>query len=117
MAKKKAAQEGGDPPRGVNKSEAVRRYAAEHPDAAPREIADALSKDGLNVTAQFVSQIKYQSRRTGPRTAGRGLAAKSRGRKAGPLTADELMLVRGLLKQLGGEARLLEALEVLRQLQ
>ena len=41
MAKKKAAQEGGDVQRSVNKSEAVRRYAAEHPSAMPREIADA----------------------------------------------------------------------------
>ena len=67
MAKKKAAQEGGDVQRSANKSEAVRRYAAEHPSAMPREIAVALKQEGLDVSAQFVSQIKYQSRLAGPR--------------------------------------------------
>jgi len=119
MAKKKAAQEGEDVQRSVNKSEAVRRYAAEHPEAMPRQIADALNQEGLDVTAQFVSQIKYQSKLTGPRTSSRsrGRANKARGRKLGPLTADELMQVKTLLERLGGEARLAEALDVLRQLQ
>ena len=47
---------------------------------------------------------------------GRGRSGKTRSRKGGPLTADELVQVRMLVEQLGGEARLVEALEVLRQL-
>lgn len=44
--------------RKVNKTKAVREYLASHPESAPREVADALSKQGVPVKSQYVSAIK-----------------------------------------------------------
>lgn len=41
----------------VSKAEAVRRYHAEHPDAGPKEISEALAKKGVEVTAGRVSGV------------------------------------------------------------
>jgi len=45
-------------PRGtVSKAEAIRQYKAEHPDLGPKEIAAALTKQGVEVTAGRVSAV------------------------------------------------------------
>jgi hypothetical protein len=42
---------------GTSKAEAVRQYHKEHPDAGPKEIAEALTKKGVEVTAGRVSAV------------------------------------------------------------
>lgn len=116
MAKKKADSDSAT----VNKSKAVRDYVTANPDAMPKEVADALTKDGVDVSAQFVSQIKYQMKLSGSRKAGEkrggGRSAGGRGRGQGPLTADELIKVKNLVDELGGEDRVQEALTLLKKL-
>lgn len=50
MAKKKAAG-------GVNKSEIIRAYKSENPNAKPKEIVEAMAAAGVTVTAQTVSTV------------------------------------------------------------
>lgn len=40
-----------------SKAKAIRAYKAGHPDAGPKEIAEALGKDGVEVTAGRVSAV------------------------------------------------------------
>lgn len=66
MAKKAAS--------GVNKSELIRQYKQEHPDAGPTAIVEALGQQGVKVTPAFVSTVlsnaKRKTRRRGARRAG-----------------------------------------------
>lgn len=50
----KAAESKGN---GTSKAEAVRQFKAEHPDLGPKEIAEALTKKGVEVTAGRVSAV------------------------------------------------------------
>lgn len=60
----------------VNKSDAIRQYKAEHPDAKPKQIAEALTQQGIAVKPHMVSTVLYnQKRAEGGKLKGR------RGRK------------------------------------
>lgn len=116
MAKKKA--------RG-NKSQAIRDYLAENPQATASEIVPALKKQGFKVSPGLVSQVKSTSgpkrgRRKGAKKKGtrkKGPARAGRPAAAGGLSLSDLQEAKRLADQLGGvqEARAaLEALEELR---
>lgn len=105
----------------VNKSEAVRDYAAAHPNAKPAEIAAAMAEMGIQVTPQAVSTIKYQAskKKGAPKRRGRprktavakSTAAPARG------TVTDLMAAKQLADQVGGVEKaknLLDALAKLR---
>lgn len=42
----------------MTKSAAIREYLAKHPSASPADVAKALSKNGVKVTPQLVSNVK-----------------------------------------------------------
>jgi hypothetical protein len=42
----------------VNKSQAIRDYLKEHPDTGSKDVADALTKQGIEVSPNFVAIIK-----------------------------------------------------------
>ena len=46
----------------VNKTQAVRDYAKAHPEATSGEIAAALNKKGIKITANYAANIKSQSK-------------------------------------------------------
>ena len=48
---------------GPNKSKAIRDYYNAHPTAKPKEVAEALSKEGITVTPAFVSTIRSTSKK------------------------------------------------------
>ena len=56
---------------GTNKSAAIRDYAAANPAAKPREIAEALTAQGIPVTSHIVSQVLYNAKKKGGGTAPR----------------------------------------------
>ncbi len=43
---------------GVNKSKAIRDYFKSHKKAKPQEVVDALAKQGITTTANYVSNLK-----------------------------------------------------------
>ena len=60
MAKAKTSKP--KPGKKVNKSAAIRDYKASHPDAKPKEIAEALTaKHGVTITASAVSTTLYNA--------------------------------------------------------
>jgi hypothetical protein len=68
--------------RKINKSEKVRDYLAEHPDAGPTDVANALKRYGISVA--LVSAIKSKGKTGGPkRRKAKAMKRRSlRGRKA-----------------------------------
>jgi hypothetical protein len=57
-------QRGGQTMPNGSKAQAVRQYIADHPDAKPQEVADALTAQGVEVGARYVSGGCPESRRT-----------------------------------------------------
>jgi len=74
MGKKKAAE-------GPNKSELIRAYKAENPNAKPKEIVEALGKQGITVTPQTVSTVLTNAKKKGDAVGNGGKQGKRRGRK------------------------------------
>lgn len=76
MGKKKAVKSGGatiavtedaGPPaeKKVNKSALIRAYLADHAEAKPKEVVEALAKQGVTVTGNAVSMLKTNDKKKG----------------------------------------------------
>lgn len=99
---------------GPNKSLAIRDYKAAHDDAGPKDIAAALSKDGVKVTAGFVSTVLSNDRRKD------GKVKKRRGRRpaaaAGQDALTNLIQAKKIVDQMGGIEPARKALDALAKL-
>ena len=122
MAKKKS--------QGVSKSQAIRDYLAEHPDAKASTIRPALAERGIDVSLALVGQIKQRMKESG----GSGISTspakkrtvkkKSAGRKAtrkkatsrNALSAENLVEAKKLVDDLGGIDQARQALKYLEKL-
>jgi len=106
MAKKKAGEDSR-----VNKTQMVREYLNEQPNAMPKDVSEALKEKGVEVSPQIVSQIKYQLRLVG------ALGRRASGRSAiEGLSADDLLKVKVLTDEIGGPQNMERALEILKKL-
>lgn len=56
---------------GVNKTEEIKRYMAEHPEDGPKAVAEALTARGIPMSAGYVSTIKAAAKRGSKPAAGR----------------------------------------------
>lgn len=108
--------------RGANKSEAIRGYLEQHPNATPKEITAALKAQGIEASPGLISVIKYGGKGKG---AGNGRRKKvaHRGGAAGGgrpvttrLSAEDLFAVKNLAEQLGGIQEVRSALDALERL-
>ena len=98
---------------GSNKSAAIRDYKAANPTAAPKEIAESLSKTGLPVSAQFVSTVL--SNANGGKVGKRG--PKPGRPVAVPLdNIQQLIQVKKFVDQLGGVANARATIDALAQI-
>lgn len=114
----------------VNKSQMIRDYMKENPQAKPLEVATAMQEQGFQVTAQFVSTVKSnakKSTKTGRRGRPAGStkkpAAKATGGakaatkvKSSEVTLDSLLNAKKLVQEMGGIEQARSALTVLEQL-
>ena len=86
----------------VNKSLEIRSYMNENPKAKPREVVDALKEKGVDVSAQFVSTVKSNSKKSvGVKRRGRPVGSTKKTPAAGKaVTAKggETVSVQSLLK-------------------
>jgi hypothetical protein len=107
MAKKAAAAV-----EGLSKSEAIRTFKNENPDAGPKAISAALAADGMKVTPAFVSTVLSNDKRKSG-TIGRG-----RGRRAGggDSSVDNLIQAKKLAEQMGGIEQARAALNALERI-
>jgi uncharacterized membrane protein len=123
MAKKKADETTAAVDKPKSKAQSIRDALAAQPKAMPKEIADKLTAEGISVTANEVSQAKYQIK----------LAKKKRRQKAAPKAADAapsaaaapagdlvsvaaLQKAKKLVQELGGVKEARQALVALAQL-
>jgi hypothetical protein len=99
---------------GPSKSDAIRKYQAAHEDAGPKGIAEALSKDGIKVSAAFVSTVLSNDRkRAGKRRRRKG--SRKPGPAKGGLMA-KLVQAKSLVREMGGIKQAQEALDALAKL-
>jgi hypothetical protein len=108
----------------VNKSQAVRDYAKAHPEATSGEIAAALGKKGIKITANYAANIKSQSkkkRRTtkAPKQAAETVTAvveEKPIKTADMVTVEQVKKVADLMKMLGGFRGVDRVLEMVKEL-
>lgn len=100
---------------GPNKSNAIRNYKANHSDAGPKEIAEALGKDGVKVTPAFVSTVLSNDKRKGG-NGRRRRRGRRPGRPGGNKTMATLIQAKKLAEQMGGIERARRALNALSKL-
>ena len=108
----------------TNKSQAIRDYKKAHPSHKPAKIAEALDRQGIKVSAQFVSTILSTSKKKkkiGKPGRPKGSAAK---RKQQPVNQvsnsdvsfDSLLKVKQIVIEMGGIPQARAALRALEQL-
>jgi hypothetical protein len=89
---------------GQNRSAAIRAYKDKNPDARPKAIAEGLAKDGVKVTAGYVSTVLSNERRKG---------GKRRKKRAGAKAYADLVQAKRLSDAMGGIDKARAALNVL----
>lgn len=109
--------------KGGNKSDAVRAYLADNPDASPVTVAAALKKQGLKISVSLASAVKYAKkgkkagRPKSRRDPGRPtMSAATRASSNGALNLEVLVEAKRLAERLGGIDAAREALALLAKL-
>ena len=111
----------------VNKTQAVRDYLKAHPKAMSREIATALTKQGIKINAGHVANIKTKINKQQPAkkaAVAKPVAAVSaspattepekNGKAAVTVTLEHVKAVALTVKSLGGSVRLYELLGLIK---
>ncbi len=105
----------------VNKTLAIKEYCTKNPKAKPREIAEALKAQGIDVTTQYISSIRTKfglSRRKKPRRP--KAAASAAGRPTTRRVAvayESLVEAKKFVRSIGDVERARQALEAYANLQ
>ena len=100
----------------VNKSQAVRDYLETHPGTANKEVAEALAKQGIKMTPNYVAAIKSKMYVAKGMRKRRRKAATAMSAKTG-VGIPEIKAAFGLLKQCGGIEGAKEALAAAQEIQ
>jgi hypothetical protein len=109
----------------INKTQAVREYLTANPEAGPTVVVAALKKQGIKITANYVSGIKGKLKKTGKgkRTAKTvtvvaeaPVAVEKPAKIGNTITLDQVKKVAHTIKTIGGYQRVLEVLEVIKEL-
>jgi hypothetical protein len=92
--------------RGQNRSAAIRAYKENNPDARPKAIAEGLAKEGVKVSAGYVSTVLSNERRKG---------GKRRKKKSGGANREyaDLVQAKRLVDAMGGVEQARSALNAL----
>jgi len=107
----------------VNKTQAVRDYAKAHPEATGGEIAAALNKKGITITANYAANIKSQSKKKRRATKAKKpqmveavtAVTEEKTEKVGvTVTLEHVKAVALTVKTLGGSVRLYELLGLIK---
>lgn len=95
---------------GVNVSQLVRDYKSNHKRAKPKEISQALSAQGTEVSAQYVSTILSNARK---RRGGKGRGKAAAGAPGKKDAYGRLVQAKRFVDQIGGYDKAREALDAL----
>lgn len=100
----------------VNKSQAVRDYLKDHPGTANKEVAEALSKQGIKMAPDYVATVKGNMKAKKGKRKRRKTAATAMSVKTG-VGIPEIKAAFALLKHCGGIANAREALQAAVEIQ
>ena len=111
----------------VNKSAEIRTYMKQNPKAKPRDVVQALKDKGINVSAQFVSTVKTNSKKgTGTKRRGRPVGSGkkttvtrrsvSTTKSADQISVGSLLKLKDVIKEIGSIEETKAALATLEQL-
>jgi hypothetical protein len=115
----------------ISKTKAVRDYLVKHPGAMPVDIAAALSKQGVTITAAYAatikSSIKMEAKKPDKKVAAKETATKPAAVEvivpviiekpaSGMITLEQVKMVALTIKMVGGYDRLTELLDVIKEL-
>jgi arginine repressor len=100
----------------VNKAQAVRDYLKTHPSTTNKEVAEALTKQGIKLSPNHVANIKSKMAVSKGKRKRRGKAAKVMSTKTG-VGVHEIKAAFVLLKQCGGIECAKAALDAAREIQ
>jgi hypothetical protein len=106
----------------VNKSQAVRNYLSDHPQAMPKEVQAALAEQGINVSRVLVSTVKATlpkrrrkaTRKSEPVVEPAAVPVEAT-KPSGMVTLDLVKKVATTVSALGGYQRMTELLEVIKE--
>ncbi len=109
------------------KTAAVQEYIGSHPEAMPIEIAAALKKQGITITASHVSNIKGKLKKAGNgkrvakpvasvAAAPSAPAIVEKPANGGTITLEQVKKVAHTIQTLGGFQRAIEVLAVIKEL-
>ena len=93
----------------VNKSQSIRDYLKDHPGTANKEVADALTKQGIKLTPDYVATVKGMMTAKKGKRKRRKTAATAMSVKTG-VGIQEIKAAFALLKHCGSLALAKEAL-------
>jgi hypothetical protein len=93
----------------VNKSEAVRNYLKEHPGTQNKDVAAALSAQGIKMLPDYVATVKGNMKAKKGKRKRRQKAAEVAAVETG-LSVANIKAAFGLIKQCGGVSQAREAL-------
>jgi arginine repressor len=100
----------------ISKTQAVRDYLKDHPRAMSGEIAKALTKQGIDITAAYVASIKTMINKTDaakkPAAAPAVVAKPTKNGDA--ITLEQVKKVAQTIKTIGGLQRVIELLDVIK---
>ncbi len=109
----------------ISKTQAVRDYLKAHPGAMSKEIAAALTKQGIKINAGHVANIKTKiNKETATKKAAKKPAAAVTAAPAvvekptngGTITLEQVKKVAHTIQMIGGIQRVTEVLEVIKEL-
>lgn len=100
----------------INKSQTVRDYLNAHPGTTNKEVAEALTKQGIKISANHVGNIKSKMVVSKGKRKRRKRAATAMSAKGG-VSVHEIKAAFMLLKECGGIESAKKALEAAREIQ
>jgi hypothetical protein len=97
-----------------SQSEVIRGYLGQHPSAKPKEIRTALAKQGINVSAGLISNVKHNFFK---KSAAPSVRVAARKTTSSGVTYEQLVEVKRFATTMGGVEMVRNILDSLQQLQ
>jgi hypothetical protein len=101
----------------LNKSAHVRRYLAQYPDAKPKQILDALTAQGIDISKPLINRILYGPQGTRKKKRrGRRPKIEATANGSAPLSLEHLLAAKKLVTHLGSVESAKQAVDALARL-
>ena len=103
--------------RKVNKTAAVKEFLEANPNAGPKEVVEALAKNKISVTPNYISNIKSKGKSGGKQVKRRGRKKAAVQASTGGLLSGKLAEAIKLVEKVGGIDKAKETLDAVKALE